>query len=129
MNLALHSHASLLQDPFCENSALLVIIYHSSEQVQCGFFKNNNATRETKVGCIYHFHFQAESKIFPCCPPIQKGSICVHMCRQVHVLTECVRTRWMQQRKADTPDINLINLDEFFLYTKMILTLALSAVV
>lgn len=75
VNLALHSHASLLQDPFCENSALLVIIYHSSEQVQYGFFKNNNAIRETKMGCSLLFPFASrESEIFIAVLPPRKDS-------------------------------------------------------
>ena len=80
MNLALHSHASLLQDTFCENSALLVIIYHSSEQVEYGFFKNNNAIREIKMGCILLFPFASrESKIFTAVLPSRKDSF-LSMC-------------------------------------------------
>lgn len=84
MNLALHSHASLLQDRFCENSTLLVIISHSSEQVQYNFFKkNNNVIRETKVGCILLFPFANREGEIDCCFPIQKGFICGHLCGQV----------------------------------------------
>lgn len=87
MNLALHSHASLSQDPFCEDSAVPVIIYHSSEQVQYGFFKNNNAIRETRWAVFYYLHLPAERVIFSLLPSIQKGFICVCMCRRVPILT------------------------------------------
>lgn len=83
MNLALHSHASLLQDRFCENSTLLVIISHSSEQAQYIFFLNNNAIRETKVGCILLFPFANREGEIDCSSPIQKGLICGHLCGQV----------------------------------------------
>lgn len=72
MNLALHCHASLSQDPFCEDSAVPLIIYHSSEQVQYRFFKSNNAIRETSI--LLSPFAGRENDIFTAALPSRKDS-------------------------------------------------------
>lgn len=69
MNLALHSHASLLQDPFCEDSALPVIISHS-------FFNTNNMIRENKDGLYFALSIckQRGRGIFSAVLPSRKDS-------------------------------------------------------